>query len=433
MGRDIDEVAGSSAAVANRSAAPPATNAPGLAVRHAGPTALADALQWQRALTLRLFDAWRAVLPATMEIRYDESLNPPRWELGHLAWFEERWIGRNPERLRGPAADPTAPRAASLRRDADALYDSGTIAHTRRWHLDLPDADATLAYAERVRDRSLRLLADTPRDDDALYFFRWALLHEAMHAEAAVYMAQHLALPIGMALVASGPAAAAPDEDWALPGGSFRLGSDEVGFAFDNERRAHAVELAPFAISRAPVTWGRFLPFVEAGGYDDERLWTPDGWAWRRRHGSDRPRHLAREDDAPDGAWQRAVFGQWQPVDPDTPALHLTRHEAEAWCRWAGRRLPTEAEWECAATTAAASGERFDWGQVWEWTASPFAPYPGFAAGPYRDYSAPWFDGRPVLRGASFATPALLRHPRMRNYFPAWRNDVFAGFRTCAA
>lgn len=429
---------------------PPAGNAHpqaiGTAIRHAAAAGLAAAWQPLRAQTLAVFAAWRAALPATMEIGYAPELNPPRWELGHVAWFEEWWIARNPERLRGAAADPAVARAAPWLRGADGLYNSSEVAHTRRWHLDLPDADRTLDYLARVHERTLGLLAETPHDDDALFHFRWALMHEAMHLEAAVYMAQHLALPIAPALrdagLAAGPAPFAPardgadadsDGDWALDGGGFTLGSPDGGFAFDNERGAHAVELAPFAIARRPVSWRRFLPFVDAGGYDDEHLWTLEGWAWRQRHSPGRPRHLMREDaEAP---WQRAAFGQWVALDPDAPAVHLTRHEAEAWCRWAGRRLPTEAEWECAAVTAAATGERFDWGGacgVWEWTASPFAPYPGFTPGPYRDYSQPWFDGRPVLRGASFATPAVLCHPRFRNYFPPERNDIFAGFRTCA-
>ena len=183
--------------------------------------------------------------------------------------------------------------------------------------------------------------------------------------------------------------------------------------------------LAPYAIDSQPVTWGRYLPFVEAGGYQTERWWTREGWAWRQRQGLHRPRHLMQED----GAWKRAVFGQWETLDPDQPAVHLSAHEAQAWCAWAGRRLPTEAEWECAARGAP---DRFAWGQVWEWTASPFAPYPGFEPHPYRDYSMPWFDGRPVLRGASFATDAGMRHPRYRNYVPAERHDILAGFRSCA-
>ena len=123
---------------------------------------------------------------------------------------------------------------------------------------------------------------------------------------------------------------------------------------------------------------------------------------------------------------------QFQRSDLTLPAMHLSAHEAQAWCRWAGRRLPSEAEWEHAAVTARESGAAFDWGQVWEWTASGFMPYPGFVAHPYRDYSMPWFDGRPVLRGASFATAPRMKHPRYRNYFTADRNDIFAGFRSCA-
>jgi ergothioneine biosynthesis protein EgtB len=401
-------------------------------IRSADAATLAAALTSMRRTTLQLFDAWRAALAPTMDIRYAPELNPPRWELGHVGWFEEYWIARNPARLLGPAANPDVARAASQLRGADALYHSGRVAHTSRWHLDLPDADRTLDYVARVRARTLALLADAPPNDAALYFFRWALMHEAMHAEAAVYMAQHLALDIHAALEVAGPTPAGAVGDWNLPGGAFRLGRGGAGFAFDNELGAHEVELAPFAIARAPVTWGEFRAFVEAGGYEQEPLWTAEGWAWRQRQGAARPRYLMRADGAPDGAWQRAAFGRWVTPDDAEPVQHVTRFEAEAWCRWAGRRLPTEAEWECAAVTAAASGEPFDWGQIWEWTASPFVPYPGFEPHPYRDYSMPWFDGRPVLRGASWATPAVLRDARFRNYFPADRSDVIAGFRTCA-
>jgi EgtB-related family protein len=138
------------------------------------------------------------------------------------------------------------------------------------------------------------------------------------------------------------------------------------------------------------------------------------------------PRDLRRSSTG----WQRRRQGAWEDLPLDEAACHLSLHEAEAWCRWAGRRLPTEAEWERAAVTRP---DAFRWGDVWEWTASPFRPHPGFAAHPYRDYSAPWFDGRPVLRGASFMTQPRMRHPCYRNFFPAQRNDVPAGFRACAA
>jgi EgtB-related family protein len=145
-----------------------------------------------------------------------------------------------------------------------------------------------------------------------------------------------------------------------------------------------------------------------------------------RGHGGEAlPRYLRR---AADG-WQVQRFGQWQALDPDQAALHLTWFEADAWCRWAGRRLPGEAEWEMAALSRP---QDFRWGSAWEWTASAFAPFVGFAPHPYRDYSRPWFDGRPVLRGASPATSERLRHPRYRNYFTPERNDIFAGFRSCA-
>ena len=150
-----------------------------------------------------------------------------------------------------------------------------------------------------------------------------------------------------------------------------------------------------------------------------------DSWAARSARVAAAPRYLRRSGKA----WQQWRHGRWTDLDPALPACHLTQHEALAWCAWAGRRLPTEAEWEAAALQRP---EAFRWGDVWEWTASAFAPYPGFTPHPYRDYSAPWFDGRPVLRGASFATQPRLRWPRYRNYFPPERNDIFAGLRSCA-
>lgn len=413
-------------------APPTASSAAAHALRVGDAAVLAQALADSREQTLRLFAAWQSVLPPSMAVRYAPELNPPRWELGHLAWFEERWIARHPQRAHGAAASPDGPLAASLLPRADALYDSSRVTHAARWHLDLPDAEHTLRYARQVRDRTLALLAELPTDradDDRLYFFRWTVLHEDMHAEAAAYMAQHLALPLAGALPCRGPAAAAGGDataaDLVAAGGLFHLGHAGPGFAFDNESGAHAVELAPFSIDRSAVTWGRYMPFVEDGGYDDPRWWSAEGWAWRQRCNPGRPRYVTRDG----GVWQRASFGEWLPLAHGEPAMHLTRHEAEAWCRWAGRRLPSEAEWEFAALHVPG----FDWGEVWEWTATPFAPYAGFVPHPYRDYSLPWFDGRPVLRGGCFATSPRMKHPRYRNFFPADRNDLFAGFRSCAA
>jgi ergothioneine biosynthesis protein EgtB len=385
------------------------------------PSAWADL----RSRLLSVWEAYQAVLDPSLTVRYLPELNPPRWELGHIAWFEEFWIARNTQRHRGHLADPLAARAASLIPKAEALYDSSAVAHARRWQLDLPDARRTRHLLDRVHDRTLTLLAQTPASDDALYFFRLAAMHEAMHLEAWLYMAQALAVDLRGAGLAVLPEPASAQGSLTVAAQNFALGYGQRGFAFDNELSAHEVAIDAFEIDAAPVTWAKFLPFVEAGGYELRTHWTDEGWRWRQKHALVKPAHCVRED----GTWKRAVFGQWHALDPQDPAIHLSAYEAQAWCRWAGRRLPTEAEWECAAVTC---GEPFAWGQVWEWTSSSFAPYAGFEAHPYRDYSQPWFDGRPVLRGSSFATWPGLRHPRYRNYFTAERTDIFAGFRSCA-
>lgn len=395
------------------------------AIRCADPAQLEAALIDLRRQTLVQFGAMRAALGDRLEIERADEVNPPLWELGHVGWFEEFWIARNSERLRGRAARLEAARAAPLLTDADALYDSSQVAHARRWQLYLPTADRTLALLAHTRERTLALLRDGGDSDDALYFFRLALMHEAMHHEAGLMMAQVLGLDVG-ATAAAAPPQAAPQLDVA--GTLLQVGEQGPGFAFDNELGAHPVEVADFRIDGAAVSWRAYLPFLDAGGYDDPSHWTDAGWAWRQRAlPQGLPRYLARDEQAERGL-KRVAFGHWVALDLDAPALHLSAHEAQAWCHWSGRRLPTEHEW-----TLARQHEQFICGQVWEWTSSDFAPWPGFAAHPYRDYSQPWFDGRPVLKGGSFATQPFMKHPRYRNFFLPGRNDVFAGFRSCAA
>lgn len=401
-----------------------ARSAPGETIRHAGASVLRQALLDSRQDTLATFAVFEAALADRgLAVPYDPALNPPLWELGHIGWFQDYWIGRNSQCLLGTGADPQASRSAPVRDDADALYNSSQVAHALRWQLPLPDADRTRAELAQVLARTLDLL---PTDDRAqsLYFHRLSLLHEDMHHEAALYMAQALGIAIADSRWQAAPLPA-PAAAMALPAGTWPLGSAEAGFAFDNECGRHAVQTDACIIDAQVVRWAEYLPFVEAGGYEQSTGWTPEGLAWRQSHGTRCPRYLRREA----GAWQHWRHGGWTALDTALPACHLTQHEALAWCAWAGRRLPTEAEWEAAALQRP---EAFRWGDVWEWTASTFAPYPGFRPHPYRDYSAPWFDGRPVLRGASFATQPRMRWPRYRNYFPAERNDIFAGLRSCA-
>ncbi len=398
---------------------------PGEAIRSAGVPELALALQSARADTLRTFSAFERSLPG-LQVPYSLEVNPPLWELGHIGWFQEWWLARNPQRARGTAADPDAPRLQGVRAGADALYDSGRVPHATRWSLPLPTPQATREDLERQLERTLALLQAASEDADR-YFYLLALLHEDMHHEAAVYTAQTLGLDLDDSRWQPQPLPQ-PRRALCLDAVGYVLGQDRLapGFAFDNELGREEVELKGYTIDSQVLLWGEYLPFVEAGGYGQAQWWSQAGGAWLAGNGLGAPLPLRKMG----GYWQRRLGSRWLPLNPDEPACHLSFHEAQAWCHWAGRRLPTEAEWEHAARQRPGD---FVWGQVWEWTASAFRPFPGFAAHPYRDYSAPWFDGRPVLRGASFATQPRMRHLRYRNFFLPQRHDVPAGFRSCAA
>ncbi len=384
-----------------------------LQARTASAPELARLLRESRARTLAIADAYAAALGPLLQVPFAPQFNPPLWELGHLAWFQDYWLARNPQRALGSACDGAALKAASRLAHADALYDSSHVPHASRWHLPLPDVAATRAYAAEVLEATLALLEraePSEHSDAALYFYRLVLFHEDMHAEAAVYMAQSLGIALdaslSVALYADYKRAADPFSSQMplqIAAQTWRMGWQGAGFAFDNELQGHTVELPGFEIDSAPVSWQQYLASQPAA----------------------LPRYVRRAD-TPSG-YEAQRFGQWLPLDLNASAVHISHHEATAWCHWAGRSLPSEAQWECAALAQAG----FAWGSVWEWTSSPFTAYPGFVPHPYADYSAPWFHSRRVLKGACNATAPRMAHPRYRNFFTPERNDIFAGFRSC--
>lgn len=384
---------------------------------------LADDLRTIRSRTLALvedLDDRQWVVPRV------PTVNPIGWELGHVGWFHERWVLR--EALGRPPILP----------DGDRWWDSSVVPHATRWDLDLPPRSATHTYVDRVLDQVLEALAGDPAPA-VVYHARYAMLHEAMHVEAFSYLRQTLGYvaPKGETHPGAGPWTG----DVEVGGGMHRLGAErDGGWAFDNEKWAHVVEVPPFRIARAPVTQGEYAAFVADGGYRRRELWHGDAPVW------DGPVYQ--------DSGARRDFDRWVAIEADRPMTHVSWFEADAYTRWAGRRLPTEAEWDLAAEGAKPSGAldgryagtvdvaafpesdsvhgcRQMLGNSWEWTSTVFGPYPGFVADPYADYSAPWFGTHRVLRGGAWASSRQLVTRGYRNFFLPHRRDVIAGFRTC--
>lgn len=392
--------------------------------RNATPDAMAQALRDARDYTLTLFACFQAAgLDDPLRVPLLDIVNPPLWELGHLAWFAEWYILREAE-----SSDPTSAKRPSLLSRGDDWFDSNTVPHAARWSLELPSAGALKTYCHEVLDRALDKLLHVENEHAALYPYRLALAHEDMHGEAFAYTLQTLGVDAPQELAGH----AFPH--WAegevrFPGATIELGCVEgAGFCFDNERQAHGIHLASFTMDTTLVSNAQFGEFIADGGYRQAALWSPAGREWLlhlAQDGQEAPRYWQR-----DGRhWLAERFGQPVLLAAHEPVRHVSLYEAQAYCVWAGRRLPIEAEWEYAMLTAHPA---MRWGDLWEWTASSFAPYPGFVADAYREYSMPWFGTHQTVRGASFATQSRMRSAKYRNFYLPQRNDFFVGFRTCA-
>ena len=408
-------------------------------MRSGGKELLSLALMDARNHTLHLFAQYQKSLEGVNYVVPQlAAVNPPLWELGHIGWFQEWWIGRNIQRALGGRCEPAHARLASIEPQADRWWDSSHVAHDTRWALDLPNANNIRAYLLDTLESTLELLEKTDDSDDALYFYRLALFHEDMHAEAFVYMAQTLGLKFEAPMQQTfTPAPMNLREPMLIPACNWQLGSSDEGFSFDNERPRNSVLVPEFEIDAQPVTWSQYVEFVDDDGYDREELWSAEGWQWLQAlsaseghyEGRRAPRYVEQIGVA-SGAVMQTRFGTARRMLGSQPAIHMTWYEADAWCRWAGRRLPFEVEWEVAAHTAVKRG--FLWGNVWEWTGTTFRGFNGFQPDPYLDYSQPWFGNHKVLRGASFATRARMKSPKYRNFYLPERDDMFCGFRSCS-
>ena len=392
--------------------------------------------------------------------QHSPLMSPLVWDLAHVGNQEELWLvrdvgGREP-----------------VRHDIDELYDA--FKHPRRDRPQLPLLGPVEArrYVATVRDKVLDVLDHSRLDGTPLvehgFAFGMIVQHEQQHDETMLATHQLRAgAPVLQAPPPPGPAAPVGGEV-LIPGGSFTMGTSTEPWALDNERPAHRVDVATFFMDRAPVTNGQYAAFLDAGGYDDPRWWSPAGWRHRQTAGLSAPQHWQRDGDG----WAYTRFGRISRIIPDEPVVHVCFYEAEAYAAWAGKRLPTEAEWEKAARFDPATGRsrRFPWGDepptadhanlgqrhlqpavagaypagaspsgvhqligdVWEWTSSDFSGYPGFVAFPYPEYSEVFFGPEyKVLRGGSFGTDAAACRGTFRNWDYPIRRQIFSGFR-CA-
>ncbi len=414
-----------------------------------------------------------AVDDADLTRQHSPLMSPLVWDLAHIPSQEELWLLR----LVGGRE--------SMHPEIDPLYDAFEHPRAERPSLPLLTPAQARRYGHEVRGRVLDLIervplpasppgAFGPRLDAATltgsgFAFGMVAQHEAQHDETMLATHQLRSGPAVLTAPAPPPApadAAALPAEVYLPGGEFTMGTSTEPWALDNERPAHRRHVPAFWLDTTPVTNAAYARFIADGGYDDSRLWTADGWAHRQRAGLTAPLFWSW-----DGAWVRQSFGVTEPIAGDEPVLHVCWYEADAYARWAGRRLPTEPEWEKAARWDAATGRsrRYPWGDadaapdranlgqrhlrpapagsypggaapcgarqligdVWEWTSSDLLPYPGFTAWPYKEYSEVFFGPEyKVLRGGAFGVSPVACRSTFRNWDYPIRRQIFAGFRT---
>ena len=410
------------------------------AMRQAGPDLLGLALMDARNRTL----AWLAAFDGLQWSTPLDSFDPPWWLAGKAGWFQEHWIARFVQRGRGESADAAAPRLPSLEPRADGWFSPRAGHRQQRWLAQPPDAATLQGYLEATLETTLELLAKAAPDDDGLLVFRLALQHEDQLGEALAVLVQALDLAPDrhQALVARGlwpdlPSRARRDPMW-LPGQTVVLGSPAGGMVPAAERWAHPVAVPEFEIDAQPVSWAEFVEFIADGGYDDARWWSDAGWQMLEATGRRAPRYVEQTG----GGVLARRQGRLQRLPLAQAVMHVSAHEALAWCRWAGRRLPTEAEWLLAASTASARG--FAWGDLREWVAGSARALP--ATGPLAARQAgldlqdparypdlrPGDAGLRILRGASAWASRRLHHLQTRQAAPAGADEQFVGFRSCA-
>jgi len=388
---------------------------------------LTQALQAVRATTLRLIQALETADHNAYWEHQDGAqaeINPYLWEAGHVAWFQEYWTTRNPQRHKGTRYSVEVPHSESIFSNAEPIFNSAIATQFVRSQVSVDMHQKVRAYLRDGLDHCLNnLQSDAPQDQQELYFYRLVLAHELMHIESFRIMGQVLGVNmpkelIGRALV--GDCCDSPNLTVQIHAHEFTVDHSPSEFSFDNELPKTCWAVNAFEIDQHPVNHEQFAAFVEDGGYANQSLWSPEGWAWRKGENLKGPRWFRIRN----GALERQQYGNWCTLPPRSPMVHVSLYEAQAWCAWTKRKLPTEAQW------LAGHQANICWGATWEWTADAFTAFEGFEPHPYREYSEPWFLTHQLVKGASTMTPMPLQDFRYRNFYCPYRNDVAIGFRT---